>query len=62
MPLFSVLVISLVSILAFSMSRENGENTKYAQKNANDKVQKKVSSSPHNTREEVQINLATIRS
>jgi len=49
MLLVSFLVISLVLLLAFSMSREKGKNTKFARKDADAMPQKQVTSQPIKT-------------
>ncbi|MFT5923132.1 MAG: hypothetical protein ACI9LE_000106 [Paraglaciecola sp.] len=62
MLLVSLLVVSLVLLLAFSMSREKGKNTKYARKNADASFPKKASSQSIDTTEVIKINLTKIRS
>jgi hypothetical protein len=54
---FSQLVVSLVLLLLFSISREKGKNTK----NANGRIQKKTSSQRIDSTEVIQINLVKIR-
>ena len=55
MLLVSLLVISLVLLLSFSMSKEKGKNTKYARKNANGKLKKQASSLPIDTSGAIEI-------
>jgi hypothetical protein len=56
MLLVSILVISLVLLFAFSMSREKGKNTKFARKGANAIAQKQATSQPFDTSEVIEIN------
>ena len=56
MLLFSLLVISLVLLFGFSMSREEGKNTKFARKGANAIAQKHQTSQPIDTSEVIEIN------
>ena len=56
MLLVSLLVISLVLLFVFSMSREKGKNTKYARKGANDIAQKNETPQSINTSEVIEIN------
>jgi hypothetical protein len=54
MLLVSLLVISLVLLFAFSMSREKGKNTKFARKGANDMAQQRTQTI--DTSEAIEIN------
>ncbi|WP_198556656.1 hypothetical protein [Paraglaciecola sp. MB-3u-78] len=56
MLLVSLLVISLVLLLAFSMSREKGKNTKFARKGANAIAQNQDTSQSMDTSEVIEIN------
>lgn len=56
MLLVSLLVISLVLLLIFSMSREKGKNTKFARKNANAIAPKHHSAQSIDTSEVIEIN------
>jgi hypothetical protein len=56
MLLVCLLVISLVLLFAFSMSREKGKNTKFARKGANAIAQKRETNQPLDTSEVIQIN------
>lgn len=56
MLLVSLLVISLVLLFAFSMSREKGKNTKFARKDVNTEVQKRETRQSIDTSEVIEIN------
>jgi hypothetical protein len=56
MLLVSLLVISLVLLFGFSMSREKGKNTKFARKGANAIAQKRETTQSINTSEVIEIN------
>jgi hypothetical protein len=56
MLLVSLLVISLVLLFIFSMSREKGKNTKFARKGANAIVPKRETDQPIDTSEVIEIN------
>ncbi|WP_339722741.1 hypothetical protein [uncultured Paraglaciecola sp.] len=56
MLLVSLLVISLVLLFIFSMSKEKGKNTKFARKGANAIPPKKESSQPISASEVIEIN------
>ena len=56
MLLVSLLVISLVLLFGFSMSREKGKNTKFARKDANAIAQKRETTQSINTSEVFEIN------
>ena len=56
MLLVCLLVISLVLLFAFSMSREKGKNTKFARKDANAMPQKQVTPQSIDTSEVIEIN------
>jgi hypothetical protein len=55
MLLVCLLVISLVLLLVFSMSRENGKNTKFARKNANTSAQNRESAQSIDTSKGIEI-------
>jgi hypothetical protein len=52
----SLLVISLVLLFTFSISREKGKNTKFARKGANAIAQKQATYQSIDTSEVVEIN------
>jgi hypothetical protein len=56
MLLVYLLVISLVLLFAFSMSREKGKNTKFARKEANAIAQKQKTSQSIDTSSVIEIN------
>jgi hypothetical protein len=56
MLLVSLLVISLVFLFVFSMSREKGKNTKFARKGANAIAQKRETTQSIDTSEVIEIN------
>jgi competence protein ComGC len=56
MLLVCLLVISLVLLFAFSMSREKGKNTKFARKGANALAQKRKTAQSIDTSEVIEIN------
>jgi hypothetical protein len=55
MLLVSLLVICLVLLLAFSMSREKGKNTKFARKDANATTQNQGTSQSTHTSEVIEL-------
>lgn len=55
MLLVCLLVISLVLLLVFSMSRESGKNTKFARKNANTLAQNRESAQSIDTSKGIEI-------
>lgn len=56
MLLVYLLVISLVVLLAFSLSRETGKNTKYARSGANAIAQKRETNQSIDTSNVIEIN------
>jgi hypothetical protein len=56
MLLVSLLVISLVLLFAFSMSREKGKNTKFARKGADAMAQQRTPTQTIDTSEAIEIN------
>jgi hypothetical protein len=56
MLLVSFLVISLVLLFVFSMSREKGKNTKFARKGANVLAQKRDTTQSIDTSKVIEIN------
>ena len=56
MLLVGLLVISLVLLLAFSMSKEEGKNTKFARKGANAMAQNREATQSIDTSEVIEIN------
>ncbi|MFT6735727.1 MAG: hypothetical protein ACJAS9_003941 [Polaribacter sp.] len=56
MLLVCLLVVSLVLLLAFSMSREGGKNTKFARKLASSADQKSESTQLIDTSKKIEIN------
>ncbi len=56
MLLVSLLVISLVLLFAFSMSREKGKNTKFARKGANSMPRKRETAQSLDTSKVIETN------
>jgi hypothetical protein len=56
MLLVCLLVIALVLLFAFSMSREKGKNTKFARKGANPIAQQRETPQSIDTSEVIEIN------
>jgi len=56
MLLVCLLVISLVLLFAFSMSREKGKNTKFARKGANAMAQDRETTESIGTSQVIEIN------